>query len=102
MPERLDRVTIRVGRDLIEIPWSSRDALLDEIRHLDSAKPVVAAFEAVGASRPVALEQDGMALLVQTIHVMSSNAGGMHRVPEGLADLRHALVDELDRQAHRS
>lgn len=100
MPERLDRVTLRTRRTTVEIPWESRDALLREIRHLDSAKPVKTAFEAVGASRPVELDVDGMALVVEAIHVMGSNAGGLDRIPTGLFELRNALLDELhDRNA---
>ena len=95
VPDRLDRVNIRVGRDLVEIPWSSRDALLGEIAHLESGKQVVAAFEAVGATRPVELDVGGMALLVEAIHVMGNNAGGLDRVPPKLFGLRNALVNEL-------
>jgi hypothetical protein len=52
MPERLDRVAIATSRDVIELPWASRDSLLHEIRNLgENAKPIRTAFEAVGASR---------------------------------------------------
>ncbi len=97
---RLDRVQVRTTRGVVEIPWSSRDALLHEIRYLVSAKPVVEAFAAVGASRPVELDVAGEALLVKAIHVMGNNAGGLDRIPAGLFELRNALIDDLhDRRA---
>lgn len=95
MTGRLDRVLVATRRRTVEIPWESRDALLVEIRHLESGKPVVKAFEDVGASRPVTIDSDGEGLLVQAIELMSRNAGGVDRLPEGLWDLRNALIDEL-------
>jgi hypothetical protein len=53
VPERLDRVAIATSREVIELSWASRDSLLHEIRNLgENAKPIWAAFEAVGASPP--------------------------------------------------
>jgi hypothetical protein len=96
MPERLDHVTISTGYGDREISWSARDDLLREIRHLESGKPVVKAFEAVGASRPIKLDDNSKGLLVEAIHVMSNNAGGIDKIDPELVQLRHALVDELD------
>jgi hypothetical protein len=95
MPDRLDRVTVTTRYGDVELPWASRDALLQEIRHLESARSTIAKFEAVGATRPVVLEPDEKNLVVEAIHVMSRNAGGMQNLPEGLEQLRHNLVDEL-------
>ena len=95
MPERLDHVTITTRRTTIQLPLESRDALLHEIRHLESGKSVVAAFEAVGATRPVGLTPDGQALLISAIDVMTRNAGDPALLPPGIFDLRNALIDEL-------
>jgi hypothetical protein len=46
------------GLSYLERPWDSRAALLEEIRQLDSARPIIDAFEAVGVSRPVTLRQE--------------------------------------------
>jgi len=54
VPERLDHVSVATSRDRVTLPWNSRDALLAEIRHLDSAAGIVKAFTDVGATRPVA------------------------------------------------
>jgi hypothetical protein len=95
MPERLDRVGIIYSRGVVEIPWASRDALLEEIRHLDSAKGIRDEFMAVGASRLITLNRDEAALLVQAIDVWLSNAGGPQRLPSGIFRLRNALLDHL-------
>jgi hypothetical protein len=92
---RLNRVVVTTPRGSIVLPWESRDALLDEIRHLDSARGVIDAFEKVGASRPVELERADVVLLVQAIDVMMSNAGGPERLPAGIFELRNALLDDL-------
>jgi hypothetical protein len=55
VPERLDRVHVQLARrrEPFELPWDSRDKLLNEIRQRESAQPIVDAFENAGASRPV-------------------------------------------------
>jgi hypothetical protein len=97
VPERLNRVEVATRYGTIEIPWTARDAILDELRGLGSARSTVEAFEAVGASRPVNLDRAGKAAVVDAIQMIAK------RVPEGyggldpqLAHLRHSLVDELD------
>jgi hypothetical protein len=58
MPERLDRVIVATSRGQVEIPWGSRDMLLERLDRVPSAASVAAAFEAVGASRPVHLSAE--------------------------------------------
>ena len=68
MAERsIDRVRATLGRETVELPWASRDALLDQLRPLDSMRPVVDQFEAVGTSRPVALKHQQRVALLQVI-----------------------------------
>jgi hypothetical protein len=95
VPERLDRVTIVVSWGTVEIPWSSRDALLKEIRPRDNGEPVVRAFEGAGAARPVELEPAGKLLVVQAIDLMLGDASGAEHLPEGLFQLQSALIDDL-------
>jgi hypothetical protein len=90
---RLNRALIAVDGDVVEIPWDSRDALMGELRGHDHAKPVLAAFLAVGATRPVVLDADGKVLLVETIRRMHDESQG--RLPRGLFGLLVALVDDL-------
>lgn len=96
---RLNRVTIATRYGPAEISWQAREQLLNEIRHLDSGRDVVAAFENVGATRPVELDSAGKQTLVDAIHVLWHNAGGLSNVDPGLTELRHKLVDELDAEA---
>jgi len=61
------RVRISLSRGQVVLPWDSRQALLGQMRHLDSAVPIIAAFEAVGVSRPVQLTIGDMNILIEVI-----------------------------------
>jgi hypothetical protein len=74
------------------LPWASRTALLDEIRHLESAKPIVDAFEAVGTSRPVTLTPEQKGVLIELIEFWATQTRvGPRGLAEGLEELRNAL-----------
>jgi hypothetical protein len=87
MPVRLDRVLVDVAGELVEISWDERDALLARLRLLDGFESIVGAFEAVGASRPVELDDDERALLRVALE-----AWGIATLPDRLARLLVALV----------
>jgi hypothetical protein len=93
--ERLDRVAVSTSRATIELPWGSRDQLLHELRHLDNAEPIRAAFEAVGATRPVPLSRADELVLLNAIEawLQSVTVDGL---PEGIWELRCALADEFE------
>jgi hypothetical protein len=55
MARSTDHVQISLGRETILLPWPSREALLEQLRHLNSMWEVRKAFEDVGTSRPVSL-----------------------------------------------
>jgi hypothetical protein len=77
--------------------WDTRMRLLDEMRHLDSMRPVREAFEAfkaVGASRPVRLTLDQKGGLLEVIEFWM-NQVGVDQLPEGVFDQRNALHDDL-------
>ena len=94
MPERLDRVAITTTRATIELPWSSRDRLLHEIRNLDGADKIRIAFEAVGASRPVPLGRDDQVILCNAIESWAGSVT-VDELPDGIWELRCALADEF-------
>jgi hypothetical protein len=94
LPERLDSVVVAFSRGRVELPWSSRDAVLAEIRDLDSTKRIVERFETVGVSVTVTLERDDVALLAEAIDMWSRNVT-WQGLPEGVWDLRCALYDDL-------
>jgi hypothetical protein len=95
VPERLDRVAIATSREVIELSWASRDSLLHEIRNLgESAKPIRAAFEAVGASRPVELSRAEQSRLFSAIDLWADSVT-VAALPPGIWRLRCALADQL-------
>ena len=57
MEGRLDEVRIDLRHGIVSIPWSSRDALLEQLRDQDSLSDVREAFQAVrrtaGVAQPV-------------------------------------------------
>jgi hypothetical protein len=94
--ERLDRVAIATSRDVVELSWASRDSLLHEIRNLgENAKPIRAAFEAVGASRPVELSDAEQTTLFSAIELWADSVT-VEALPPDVWRLRCALADQLD------
>ena len=93
---RLNRVIVAGSRDAktVEIPWDSRDALLERLRRKGGADAIIAAFQAVGATRPVKLKKDGKGRLLDTCEAWLMEAT-TEALPRGILGLRHALHDEL-------
>jgi len=89
----MNRVLVAVPGAEVVVPWESREALLEELRRRDDAGEAIAAFERVGAARPVELDVYNQVVVVETIRDMERRADG--RLPDGLRDLLAALVDEL-------
>jgi hypothetical protein len=99
---RLNRVHVTIRRGVVVIPWESRDQLLDQLRLLDDTKPIVAAFEAVGASRPVELDPAANAVLVEVIDLWMRNLAAIPaKLPPGIGELRDALRGDLDETSDR-
>ena len=94
MLARLDQITITLWQGVIEIPWTSREELLDEIGHLPGAETVVRAFNAVGASAPVRLGTPEKELVADAIDRWAGEIGE-DELPPGIWALRCALVDDL-------
>jgi hypothetical protein len=87
MPDRLDRVQVAVAGEIVEISWKDRNTLLDKLRTVASRDTIVKQFEAVGASRPVELDDDQRSRLRVTLELW-----GVTVLPDGLARLLIALV----------
>ncbi len=92
MPERLDRVEIALNRRTLELPWASRDSLLFE---LGRSHPLRTVFEAVGATRPANFTLEQKVDLLRAIEDWHRKVGGYAGLPEGIFDLRNALIDDL-------
>src|SRR6266571_9286465 len=87
MPSRLDRVRVDVPGETIEITWDERDTLLEQLRSDAGCASIIKAFEAVGASRPVELDDKQRARLRVALELW-----GIAVIPDGLARLLIALV----------
>jgi hypothetical protein len=89
--ERLSKVRIVVGDQIVEIPWSSRFELLERLRRLNSGADAVRSFEAVGATRPVELDAASTILLTDVL-VGWVDELGPDELPAGVFELYDALV----------
>lgn len=94
MPTRLDLVTLDLWQGTVEVPWRSRQELLDEIGHLPGAENAVRSFIAVGASAPVRLGSPDKELVASAIDKWAAEIGE-DELPPGIWALRCALVDDL-------
>jgi hypothetical protein len=98
MPERLDRIQIELTNGTVTIPWTSRDALLGEFRTIDSMESIRRKFRALGASRPLTLDQQEKRELVNVIHHWADTTeGGYTKLPDGVLELRNELIEDLER-----
>lgn len=77
----------------VEIPWASRQELLERLRREGDAEAIIAAFEAVGATAPVKLTKEAKRRLLDICEawLFEDHVDGL---PEGIFDLRNALQDE--------
>jgi hypothetical protein len=84
---RLDRVRIDVAGEIVEITCDERDILLKELAFAEGTKAIRERFEAVGASRPVELDDDDRARLRKAL----DDWGSDRLQPNGIARLHAAL-----------
>jgi hypothetical protein len=73
----------------------TRDLLLAGLRPLDSFRDVVAAFEAVGSTRPLHLVNDQDERLFAFVDAWTDEPGSVERLPPDLFNLRAELRTEL-------
>ena len=83
----------------VSIPWSSRDALMEQLEARDviaDVPEVREAFLAVGTSRPVSLTDPQKLALRKVITFWANEVGGGYEdLPEGIHELRNALHVDL-------
>ena len=93
MGRRIEKVTIALAHGDVVIPWASREALLARFDERDAAR---LAFENAGTSAPVKLTSaQRMNLTHVIVEWAMAAAGGYDDLPEGIADLRNELRDDL-------
>jgi hypothetical protein len=85
---RLDRVRIDVAGDIVEIARHERDILLQELAVSPGTKDIREKFEAVGASRPVELDDEQRSRLRAALDVWGSDV----IQPSGIQRLHAALA----------
>jgi hypothetical protein len=85
---RLDRITVDVAGALVEISWAERDELLFKLRFVAGCETIVEKFEAVGANRPVVLDDDERLRLRVALEVWKREV----MPPGGFEDLLATLV----------
>jgi hypothetical protein len=97
-PRRIKHVTILLSRetDTVTLPWASRQALLERLRGREGAEDVIRRFEAVGTTRPVRLDVAGKRLILNELYEWEIEVKTIDALPEGLWDLRCALIDDRD------
>ena len=102
MERSIYTVKIGLARETISLPWTSRAALLEQFKDVDSMWELRKAFEDVGTSRPVTLTREQRADLLAVIVHWADAEKGYDRLPEGVFDLRSALQDDLHDAAAKS
>ena len=96
MERRQTEVRIELRRGIVSIPWSSRDALLEQLAHLDSMNDVRDAFDIEDNATPVRLTDPQKLGLRNVITFWANRTGGSYDdLPEGIYDLRNALQGDL-------
>jgi hypothetical protein len=85
------RVTVVTNQGPVRLPWESRQQLLARVRPRDDGAAVVRAFEAVGTSRPVRLDDTGEDLLWDVVEQWLEEVGEPG-LPAGVMELRNVLI----------
>jgi hypothetical protein len=92
-----DTVTVCTSRDTVVIPWETRQELVGRLRRLQRFDPAAAtamhAFEQVGPTDPVVLSAEAERVLTEAVDLWLLELG-IPGLPEGIWELRGALVDE--------
>ena len=96
LPERLDHVTIALTGGDVSVTWDTRQALLARLQSVRETVSLRASFDAVGASRPVELNDGQRTALLAALEEWSRD-GTYDPMPEELLTLRAALGDDLNR-----
>jgi hypothetical protein len=93
----IDRVTILGSRDAttVVIPWDSRQALLERLKVAGAAADVSAAIHAAATSGLVRLTKPEKRRLLEVVEGWLWEVSRMG-LPEGIFELRCALIDERD------
>lgn len=95
MTERPDRVTLALNRGDVILAWACRQALMRRLQHVRETARIRASFEVVGPSRPITLTGGQRTALLLTLEGWSLDLDDYEPMPEGLIELRNALIADL-------
>jgi hypothetical protein len=96
VPDRLDRVLIQLASvdEPLVISWDARDELVRRLDGKTDGISAAKAFRDVGASSPVRLTIDEKEQLAIVIAEWMYDLGSGY-LPDGVFDLRSALINDL-------
>src|SRR5262245_58717294 len=98
MPERLNRVSLDLGRrEPFVISWEDREALLERLERTVGSNRVVKAIRDVGPTRPAALrEQDRLGVCgARGLGRRAASEGRAPSLPRRIVRLRYLLARAL-------
>ncbi len=90
-----ESVTVATHYGPVELSWSARAALLEELRRRGNDDLIVRVFDAVGASRPVSLDREAKIVVFDALWAMADSAGGYDLIDPELRELQVKLKDEI-------
>lgn len=89
-------VAIATASGDVVVGRATCDRIVEELRHLPNAAATIQAFEAVGTSAPVELDENGKSILLSVIRSLAAETEADDDMPTGgLEELRDALLAEL-------
>jgi hypothetical protein len=98
VPERVHRIEIALENQTLSIPWTSRDALLNEFEHVESMGAIRKKFDGSGASVPLSLDVQEKRDHVDVIQRWADTTEGAYtRLSHGISELRSELIEDLER-----
>ena len=92
----IGRVTVALSGREVFLGWEAREALMARMRHVGGTDPLLDAFDAVGASRPVDVGPGQRDALLQVLEHWASGRDDCAAIPPELLELRDALIDDFD------
>ena len=94
MPGRLDRVEVRTPWGAVTLTWDARDALVEQLRDLESLRPILDDFVNAGASRPVRIHEEQGDAVAAVLETGEDSREGLFGLEGGLLELRNALRNQ--------
>ena len=95
MPVRLDVVAIALNQGTVTVSWTSRQALMRRLQHVQENAQLRAAFSAGEVTLRVQLRPGQRNALLRALEAWSLDLDGYEPIPQDVLDLRNALIADL-------